>query len=264
MDVFAKYEHKGAALQVGRYEPASPKPEKRRPLRVPGAGKLEIGRLEVGGKGQEPRLTAQISGTNIAYIYTEILLKDQDHERYYGPVAREHVRAARSRQTRGVDRPDWGDPVDLTVDLRPSLRMITDGVDSAFCFAVPERYGASDYRLEGLYATAGGGDPLRAVLTFDGSGKIKRLVAHREQSRRSTPHMLTPKQGDRFTPFVQVLTPAGGGDWEVETALSTPLTLGDQPLRVVTEAPMPGTYLAGVVVEDLDGGLTRKYVPLDI
>ncbi len=47
-------------------------------------------------------------------------------------------------------------------------------------------------------------------------------------------------------------------------ALSTSLVFPDRRLRVVTETLIPGDYLAGLVVQDLDGGLHRKYVPLAI
>ena len=76
---------------------------------------------------------------------------------------------------------------------------------------------------------------------------------------------MTPKAGDQFTPLVQILTPpAGSGDWDVATALSTTLTFRDRLLSVVTGPPMLGEYLAGLLIQDLDGGLTRGYVPLTI
>jgi hypothetical protein len=46
--------------------------------------------------------------------------------------------------------------------------------------------------------------------------------------------------------------------------LSTPLAFHDQGLRMTKETPVPGDYLAGILVQDLDGALTRKYVPLTI
>jgi len=107
--------------------------------------------------------------------------------------------------------------------------------------------------------------PVRAVVTFDDAGAAKRVLAYPERRWRSTPRELAPRQGDRFTPFAQVLSqPTQGGDWNVTAALSTPLTLRDRPLRAVTEPLMPGDYLAGVVVQDPDGGLAREYVPLAI
>jgi hypothetical protein len=263
MTVIQTFEHNGKVLQINTYETESPKPTKASTLRAPGAGKFEIGHISL---SNEFTLTAQITGKNIAYIYTEILLKDKSLNKFYGPVARETIQADRNKETGGVSRPDWDDTINLAVQLRPSLHLLTDGVDSAFGFCIPEGYGNPDYRLDGLYTLADGTPPRRARITFDSAGETKEIAAFKEQGRRSTPHRLTPKQGDQFAPFVQVLTPPAGedGKWEFATALSNPLTFRDQPLRVETEAPMPAEYLVGILILDLDGKPTRKYVPLTI
>jgi hypothetical protein len=263
--LFQTFEHNGRVLHVSSYGPDSARPAKTWPPSAPGTGVVEIGRivLEEGIKGST--LTTQVRGRNIAHIFAEILLKDRDLDRYYGPVVREHVRAHRNKETGGVIRPDWDDPVDVVVAIHPILRLLTDGIDSAFCFSVPEGYGSSDYRIDGLYALADGAAPFRARFAFDSAGEMKRVIAYKEQGGRSTPHALNPGQGDRFAPFVQVLTPpTEDGDWEVTPALSTPLAFHDKELCVVTDTPMPGEYLVGLLVQDLDGRLTRKYVPLTI
>ncbi len=265
MTVIQTFEHNGKVLQLITYESESPKPAKASTVRAPGAGKFEIGQINL---SDEFTLTAQVTGKNIAYIYTEILLKDKSLDQFYGPVAREHIHADRDKETGGISRPDWDDAINLAVTLRPSLTLLTDGVDSAFAFATPEGYGNPDHRLGGLYTPAGGAAPRRARITFDSNGETKEIVVFKEQGRRSTPHALTPKQDDQFAPFVQILTQparaAENGKWEVTTALSTPLTFREQPLQLITEYPMPAEYLVGILVQDLDGGFTRKYIPLAI
>jgi hypothetical protein len=265
MEMLQTYEHGGAVLQLASYEPEAPRPVRAVSLRAPGAGNFEVTELELAEGEEGLTLTAQVSGRNIAYIYTELLLKDKSLERFYGPVAREHLQADRNSETGGLSRPVWDDPIDVRVRLRRSLRLLSDGVGSAFCFSAPERYGSLDYRLSGLYTPVGGAASLRVVLVFGGDGEIKRISAYEGQGRRFAPRALSPKQGDRFAPFVQVLTPpVADGDWGVATAVSNLLTFGDQPLRVVTGPSVPGHYLAGLLIQDLDGGLVRKYVPLAI
>jgi hypothetical protein len=263
MTVIQTFEHNGKVLQLITYESAPPKPTKS--IRAPGAGKFEIGQINL---SDEFTLTAQITGKNIAYIYTEILLKDKNLNQFYGPIAREYIQADRDKETGGISRPDWDDTINLAVTLRPSLTLLTDGVDSAFGFCIPEGYRNPNYRLDGLYAPADGTAPRRARITFDSNGETKEIVVFKEQGRRSTPHALTPKQDDQFAPFVQILTQparaAENGKWEATTALSTPLTFRQQPLQLITEYPMPAEYLVGILVQDLDGGFTRKYVPLTI
>jgi hypothetical protein len=260
MTILKTFEHKGRTLKLtARSVNAPAKPVKKPSTRrAPGAGKFEIEQLDLSA---DLMLTAQISGKNIAYIFVEILMKDGGE--FYGPVLREYIPATRDNETGGVLRPDWGDPISLSIPLRPSLTLLTDGVDSAFAFVLPEGYAMSGSRLDGEYTSAAEGKQSRARITFDGDGNIKEILAFKEQRTKSTPHALTPKPGDTFAPFVQVLTEEDGA-WKTETVLSTALTFGDQPFRLEKESAIPGEYLAGILVQDLDGGVTRKYVPFTI
>jgi hypothetical protein len=263
MEVFQTFEYKGKVLQLITYNPESRKPSKALSVRAPGAGKFDISQINL---SDEFTLTAQVSGKNIAYIYTEILLKDKSLNQFYGPVAREHIHADRDKETGGVSYPDWDDTINLAVTLRPSLRLLTDGVDSAFGFCIPEGYNNPNSCLEGVYTPADKVTPRRARITFNNNGETKEILTFKEQGRRSTLHTLTPKHGDQFAPIIQILTPPADedGKWEVATALSNPLTFREQSLRMVTESPMPAEYLIGILIQDLDGKLTRKYVPLTI
>ncbi|MDO8755688.1 MAG: hypothetical protein Q7J80_17475, partial [Anaerolineales bacterium] len=183
---------------------------------------------------------------------------------FYGPVAREYIQADRNKESGGVSRPDWDDAINLAVRLNPGLRLLTDGVDSAFGFFLPAGYDSSGYQLDGLYTPADGADQRRARITFDSAGETTDVLAYKEQGGRGTPHALTLRQGDQFTPFVQILTqPADENQtWQVAKGLSTPLTFHGQPLRWAEEPLMPADYLVGLLVQDLDGGFTRKYAPL--
>ena len=271
MEIFQTFKHNGKVLQLATYEPeASPRPAKTSSTHAPGAGKFKIGRIDLSAEkisaGEELTLTAQINGKNIAYIYSEILFQDKGLNQLYGPVAREYIQAERNKESRGVSRPDWGDAINLTLRLSPGLRLLTDGVDFAFGFLLPEGYGGSDYRLDGLYTMADGATQRRARISFDSNGQTKNIVAYKEQGSRGMPHELMPKPNDQFAPFVQILTPPADEfpTWQIATGLSTPLTFRGQPLRWVTEALMPGDYLVGLLVQDLDGNLTRQYAPLTI
>jgi hypothetical protein len=264
MEIHQTFEHNGKILQITAYQSeSSAKPAKASTKRAPGAGKFEITQIKL---SDENTLTAQISGKNIAYIYTEILLKDKNLNQFYGPVARQYNQADQNKVTDEISRPDWDEVINLSVTLRPSLTLLSDGVDSAFAFTTPAGYSTADYRLDGLYTPADGSAPRRARITFDSAGETKEVVAFKEQGKRSTPHELTFKTGDQFAPFIQILTPPAeeNGKWEAVTALSNPLTFCDQAFRVVTESPLPAEYLAGILVQDLDGKFTRKYVPLTI
>jgi hypothetical protein len=253
------FNHKGRALKLSAYDAPQKPAKKPTSRRAPGAGQFEISQLTLA----ENTLTAQINGKNIAYLFVEILMKDG--ENFYGPVLREYIPADSDNETGGILRPNWSDPISLSIPLRPSLTLLTDGVDSAFAFCIPTGYRVSGSHLDGQYTSAAEGSQSRARIVFDGDGKIKEILAFKQQRMKSIPRPVTPKPGDTFAPFVQVLTEEDGASLrESETALSTPLTFGEQPFHLEKESLLPGEYLAGILVQDLDGKFTRKYVPLKI
>ncbi|MCA1899348.1 MAG: hypothetical protein LDL50_01440, partial [Chloroflexi bacterium] len=80
---------------------------------------------------------------------------------------------------------------------------------------------------------------------------------------KSIPRPVTPKPGDTFAPFVQLIA-SEDGMWRNETVLSTALTFGERPFRLEKESLIPGEYLVGILAQDLDGGFTRKYASFAI
>lgn len=267
MGLLQTYVRNGQGLQLETYEGASAAPgasegAQRPRVNAPGAGHFEFSRFRAEWQGETLVLTGRVSGKNLAYLYTEVLLKDPEEDRYFGPVMREYIRAERNEGSSGITRPVWDESVDVRVIMRPLLRLVTDGARHAFCFAFPEGYSSPGYRQGGLYTLAGDTQPLRALLGFSGDGSLKRAIAYGEHDSRAGAEVLTPKQDDRFAPFAQVFTPSTAENgWDITPALADTLTLGSYPLRVVTERALPGEYLVGVMAQDLDGGLFREYVP---
>jgi hypothetical protein len=258
MTILKTFEHKGKALQLADYAaPERAALKKSSSMRAPGAGKFQIESLTL---SDNLTLSAQISGNGIAYLIIEILMKDEGG--VYGPVLREYVPAEADKEVGGVKRPDWGETINLSIPLRPSLTLLTDGSSSAFAFASPTGYGVSGCYLDGQYTSAAEGSQTRVRIAFNGNGEIKEILAFKKQGIKSTPHALTPKPGDTFAPFVQVFTEEDGATLhKTETVLSTALTFGEAPFRLETEDLIPGKYLAVIAIQDLDGGFTRKYVP---
>lgn len=266
-EIFRTFEHNGKVLQLSPFETGQPAK-----LAVggtsagaPGSGQFEIKMLSLSASkitaGETLTLEAQITGSHISYLYTEILLRDKEVDQYYGPVDQGFVHAERNKETRGVSRPDWEQMIKVTAPLRPAIRLLTDGAHFAFAFLRPEGYDSSDTQLEGLYSASGETTRRRAHLTFDAAGNIKKMLVFTGQGIRAMAHALTLKQGDQFSPFVQILKPptAESPEWQVNKCISTWLTYGSEDLRMVNEPPLPGEYLAGLLVQDLDGKLTRQY-----
>lgn len=283
MEAFRTFVHNGRVLRLfdyaitaGRPTPASglgeapvpaARPEQLRASHAigPGTGRFAIERVEVSREGDLVTVGGRIAGRGVAYVYADLLLKDPASERYYGPVARERVAASRFKETRGSIRPVWDDPLEIAAAVTAGLRVLTDRIDHAFCFSTPGAYGDPTRRLEGLYTPSGGGRQSRAVISLGASGEVVKILARRERGGRFLPRPLFPRPGDRFAPFVTVLAPSGeGGEWSVATALSDEVTFSDTGLHVDVEPLMPGEYLAGLVVQDLDGGIVREYAPLTV
>jgi hypothetical protein len=272
MGILRTFEYKGKVVQLAALdpEPAARAADSPSFTTAPGAGKFEIGPLSLSAQkiapGEPVTLSAEIRGSNIAFIYSEILLQDTGLNQFYGPVAREYLQASRNKGIGGVSRPDWEEAFTLTINLTPGLRYLTDGVDFAFGFMLPEGYTSAGYRLDGRYAPVDGTAPRRARIAFDGAGETRNLLSYQELGGRAAPHALTLNQGDQFTPFVQILTPPAGdrSAWQESAGLSTPLTFRGTALRWVAAPLLPGEYRVGLLVQDLDGGFTRQYAPLRV
>jgi hypothetical protein len=266
VDLLQTYEHEGLVLTVSAYAGEAPARLRTARTRTLGSGPVDIGDLGltvIGG--DQVALCARVAARAIAFIYTEVLLKDPGSDRFYGPVAREHVHAGRERTLAGVTRPEWDAEMELSLDIRVRPRVLSDGVSAAFCFATPEGYGDPHYRVDGLYRPAGSAAPMQSHVIFDAAGEVKRVVGLKGLGRRLLPRPLDPGPGASFTPFIGVYSlPDPGAGWSVSKALGGPLMFGRQRLRALSCAPFAGEYLGGLVVEDLDGRLTRAYAPFII
>jgi hypothetical protein len=252
-------------IALAEYD-APAKSSRARALKAPGAGKFSLEASlsrETIAAGDSLALTAHVSGRNMAHLFTEILLRDRQRDQYYGPLARDYVRSPQTRTTGGVTRPVWDSPLDLSLDLRPRLTLLADGTDSTFGFFLPAGYDDSDSHLEGLYTSAAGAASRRARLTVDSDGAAKKMVAFKEGSRAASPSALTLKPGDQFAPFVQVLT-RDDGKWQSKLCLASSLTFRGDPFQRVEESLPPGDYLAGLLIQDLDGNFSREYVAFTV
>jgi hypothetical protein len=267
MDTLRTFEVNGRTLKIAFNAPeTTAAPSAVEPaVNAPGAGAFTIGSLSLSAEkiapGESLTLSAQIRGENIAFIYTEILFQDPDLDQYYGPITQEYVLAEKNEEVQGVKCPVWEPDINLELQITPTLRVLTDGVDSAFAFMHPLSYGQEGYQLDGLFSREGDNSPRRARLELNSAGEITRVLAFKEKGRRSAPHALTFKAGDQFTPFVQILTGPGAEKpaWQSARGTSTTLTRRETAFRWVNESPAAGNYLLGLVIQDLDGEETRQY-----
>ncbi len=237
---------------------------------APGAGKYQIKSMTLASEkiapGDSLNLTVQISGENIAFLTTEIYYKDKEYDYYYGPLTQEYVRSAVEKEANGLVHPAWDTEINLSLEIKPVLRVITDGINAAFAFMHPMGYGREEYQLEGLFTKNGAGNSNRARLKFDNSGEMTDKSVIQEKRGRLVTHDLAIKSGDMFIPAVHVLTALNLTNPKMHTlhGISGTISKLEDSFHWVDEAALPGDYLLGLVVEDFNGDKYHHYVPFTI
>jgi len=237
---------------------------------APGSGNYRINTMRLAADiiapGESLNFSVQIFGENIAYLFTEIFFKDKEREYYYGPVTQEYVHSSDEKEINGIVHPVWGSEINLALDIRPVLRLLTNGEAAAFAFMQTTGYGQEVYQLEGLYTKKDSGNSNRARLKFDASGELTDKRVIQEKRGRLVSHELAIKTGDLFIPAVQVMTNQNLNNPRMHTlhGLSDSLVKSEESFHWVDEAAIPGDYLLGLVIEDFNGDQTRHFVPFTI
>ncbi len=275
MSIFRTFDYLGRTFELASFETSKEKrPQDQMRRQAPGAGEFEIEAITLSvaeaAPGAAVTLSTRVSGRNIAFIYADMMLYDEELNQTYGPVYRDYVRAADDKAVGGVLHPDWEETIHIAFEFTPSLRILTDGVNSGFGFVSPTQYGSSSttgaYQLGGLYTTNEGKTSRDAKMYFNSTGKMERIVVSGAGSGRRAPRKIIPKQGDQFTPFVQLFMPPRNKDHRQQgtKCLSNTLTFHSDAIYWIEENPIPGVYLAGFIIQDLDANFVRKYAKLTI
>jgi len=237
---------------------------------APGSGNYRISSMQLAADkikpGEALELLVQIYGENIAFLYTEIYFKDKELGYYYGPVTQEYVRSANDKTSNGLVHPVWEPEINLSLNVTPVFRILTDGLNAAFAFMQPVAYSQQGNQLEGLFMKKGSGISNRARLKFDDSGEMTDKRVIQEKHGRLVTHDLAIKTGDQFIPAVQVLTAFNLGNPRAHTlhGISGSLNKLEESFHWVDEAALAGDYLLGLVVEDFNGDKYHHYLPFTI
>jgi len=277
MDTLCKFSYLGRELEISAVEEEWPMAAAPGPREAaPGQAGVTLGPITLSAgtiaAADTLTLSAQVGGPDVVRVYLELLLRDPQMERYYGPVYREPITAPRTQQVGGVDVPDWRELHEAQVTIRPRLRLLTDGREWALGFVRPrvqETRPAAEtgYAVEALYQAAWSFRQHRAQLSFSGTGAVKDALVYRELGGRvgAAPRPVNPRRGDRFTPLLRLYRPASeAGAVEEKAVVRGNMLKWREGLRWEDAPLFPGAYLAGLVAEDLDGQLHRRYVGLGI
>lgn len=237
-------------------------------VHAPGQGSFEISNptLSANTISESDDLSCQVTvkGNNINQIFSELMIQLGSY--LVGPVLCYFLHSAKNREIKGVVHPHWESENVVDFVLDASMRLLCCGEGFTLASMTPKRYGveaeAQIWILQGIYQR-GGGEPFRARFEFDHKGNLVHKTGFCPKSIEDvvSPFELLIEEGDTFEPFVTLIDDKG----DVGIGTVNPIMLGGGNLphweRIGVIA---GTYQVGVVVEDFDGKVDRKYSKLTI
>jgi hypothetical protein len=244
------------------------------PSRAPGAGAITLSGITASSSslniGDTIRLSADIDGNNIGYIYLFIGLYDANSNSIF-VADTDYLESSDTRQVGGVYYPVWPEGGSFTININwyGSLFMVSDGTTSTLALFKPVVYGASaeqaTYKLSGIYTFADSGEQVSAELIFV-DGKLTQVYGYQGSVDAGVPAEITPSEGDKFTILQRWMDLDTNG--KVSQVVDEPgdmLTFGANSLFTWSEAYAPaGEYLVGFMVSDLDGNTTQAFAPITV
>ena len=242
-------------------------------LRVPGAGLIQLSKLVSSSSGAAPgkpiTLKADISGSNIGYIYLFIGFYDRASNSIF-VADTDFLESPETRQVDGVYYPLWSKKESFTLKYKwdPMIFSISDGVKTSMALFAPQQYGASAeeaiYAVDGLYTFQESGEQLNARLNFR-NGELVSVFGITGQAETGAPRQITPQAGDTFTLLEKWMDLNSDGTLkEITMQPGEILTFSDQPFKWVEQYAASGNYVVGFSVTDLDGNSKETYTTINV
>ena len=225
---------------------------------IPGAGEITFGEVQQTAyeiaANETVSLSVDITGSNIAYVYTYIAYYWEDDGSYLS-ADMNFVWADGTKEIGGVYYPDWGNETfTANFDWEPAMYYLDDGNNDALALVYPKDYGPPDepaiYAVDGVYKMINGGAEYEATISFTGEGEMREIIGYNESSAGLfAPFQITPQIGDQF--FVE-------REWFEEDEFvyyldTDPITYSGEDFTYQAYDAAPGLYLVNFIVEDLEG-----------
>lgn len=271
-DDFLAFHYNDRSFQPTAAEPVAPAPGSL--TRAPGAGNIRISNLvasnSTAAEEQPVRISADISGENIGYIYLFIGLYDRESNSIY-VADMDYLESPETRQLGGVYYPAWGESESFTINFtwEPTLFSIADATKITLGLFNPVSYGATAeqaiYSLYGTYTFAESGVQQYAQLLFM-DGKLIQVLGFKGADDTGTPAEITPAAGDTFTVLQKWMElDENGKATRIVYEPGDTLTFdGVTTFRWQEQYAPAGEYLIGFLVSDLDGNLTEAYIQVTV
>lgn len=271
-DDFLAFHYNDRPFSLDAIEAVSP--SSGAPSRAPGAGAISVRSIasssDTAAPGQPVRLSAEITGQNIGYIYLFIGLFDAQSNSIY-VADTDYLESSQTLGLGGVYYPVWPKNESFTINFEwdSTIFSISDGTTTALALLNPVAYGASAedavYVVKGIYTFAGSGEQRYAQLHFI-NGKLAQVLGFKGQDDTGAPAEITPAQGDTFTILRKWLELDSDGNIR-QTVYEQGDTLTFRAGASFTweEVYAPaGEYLVGFLVSDLDGNLSQAYTRITV
>ena len=270
-DDFLAFHYSNRAFKEGAAEAAAP--SSTGITRAPGSGQISVSPIQASAKSVSPggsiKLSADITGTNIGYIYLFTGLYDQASNSIF-VADTDYLESPEQDSLNGVDYPVWpdGGTFRMNFDFEPLLFSITDGSQSALALFNPVSYGASAeqavYAVRGTYTFADTGERRAAELYFK-DGQLFQVFGFKGGDIAQQPSQITPSAGDTFTVANRWLNLDSKGNVSGESLTEgDTLTFGASPFSWEQVYAPNGQYLVGFLVADLDGAITPAYTQITV
>lgn len=233
----------------------------------PGVGQIEIAPVsassDVFSMENPVFLSTEITGGHVAqiFLYRGLYVEESNAILllYNG-----YLPADTEQEINGVVFPDWdaqtvNGVLSLGGSLWPENLVVTDGTAQAVALLVPEQYGGGGiYQVYGFFTSVATEDRYYAMMRFNlDSAQMLNLIVFTEQGGTLVPREYSPQLGDQFT---TELTWIDLGTGEQLYSEGDTLTFGSTAFWLDAIPSIPGQYLIGAKVVDLDGNSYRQEI----
>jgi hypothetical protein len=266
-DDFLAYHYIDRVFEPQTREPVVP--EAGFPVRAPGLGDITVSEItassNVAAPNQPVRLSVDVSGENVGYIYLFV--------GYFDPASNsiavldtDFLESPDTRELNGVFYPVWGTDFSLSFTWDPTVFAINNGRESVTALFTPQSYGASfedaTYTVDGIYTFSDSGDSVNAQLYFQ-NGNLVQVFGITGSDDTGAPREITPTQGDTFTLLEKWIDNPSGTPQIVYQSGAT-LTFGSEPFKWEQLFAAQGDYVVGFIIEDLDGNQYPVYTQITV
>lgn len=272
-DDFLAFHYAGRDFGLGN-------PSRNERIPAPGSAQVTIAPLRLSTdtipSGGVVNIQTDINGDQIAYIYVVVMAKGNCPGCYVA-YSINYIMGDDSLEQNGVVYPFWerqNGSIHINLDFEPEPYAICTSTaveDCAFAMVNWDKYDPVKDNLmvfvEGWYIYADTGQRVEATMYLYNRPdfEMRKIIGRSVDERGNTiPSDILPKPGDQFMVVDTWWESDTDGDYTTKYYEGQTLTFGNQSVFWMSFYPLPGEYVVGIMVEDMDGFQTYQFAPLTI